>query len=332
MDFQRWKGKSYLAEKDFDATSLLEIVDLAKSLRAKTSSERTKHLEGKRIALVFEKDSTRTRCAFEVAAYRQGALTTYLGPTGSHLGREESVADTAKVLGRMYDAIAYRGFAQETVETLAQHSGMPVYNALTDQWHPTQSLADVMTMTDHATKALSEISFCFVGDGRNNVARSLLITGALLGMDVRICSPSALWPDSKTVAQAEEFARSCGARVLVSDNPEEALLGVDFIYSDVWLSMGEPKELMHSRVEMLAPYQVNKELLELVGHGNWRFMHCLPALHDRSTEAGSELGRLYGDSAFEVTDEIFNSERSIVFEQAENRLYTIEALMVATLS
>ncbi len=328
-----WSGKSYLAEKDHTAESLLDIIELAQSLRKKRAAGvEEQHLIGKKIALVFEKASTRTRCAFEVAAFEQGASTTYLGPTGSHLGKEESVKDSARVLARMYDAIAYRGFAQSTVEELSTYSQRPVYNALTDEWHPTQSLADVMTMMNHSASPLTQISFVFIGDGRNNVARSLLITGAMLGMDVRLCAPKELWPDAATISLANSFAAKSGARIKVDNDPKEALSNVEFVYTDVWLSMGESKELLGQRVELLSPYQVNSELAACVGHDDWKFMHCLPALHDGATKQGVELMERFGTAAFEVTNEIFESKNSIVFDQAENRLHTIKALLISTLS
>lgn len=333
MSNEAWRGKSYLAEKDYTGRSLLDIIELAQSLRQERADGlEEQRLIGKKIALVFEKASTRTRCAFEVAAFEQGASTTYLGPAGSHLGKEESVKDSARVLGRMYDAIAYRGFAQRTVEELSLYSQRPVFNALTDEWHPTQSLADVMTMMSHSTSSLSQISFVFVGDGRNNVARSLLITGAMLGMDVRICAPKELWPDAVTISLANDFAIESGARIKVDHDPKEALYNVEFVYSDVWLSMGESKELLGQRVELLSPYQVNSSLVEHTGRDDWKFMHCLPALHDETTLQGLELLERFGTTAFEVTDEIFESENSIVFDQAENRLHTIKALLVSTLS
>ncbi len=333
MDNKAWKGNSYLAEKDHSRESLLYLIELAQVLRQERSTGcESPRLKGKRIALIFEKASTRTRCAFEIAAFEQGALTTYLGPTGSHLGKEESVKDTARVLGRMYDAIAYRGFGQNTVEELSLYSQRPVYNALTDEWHPTQSLADIMTMMDHSSLPLNQISFVFVGDGRNNVARSLLVTGALLGMDVRICAPRELWPDAKTQSLAESFAVTTGARIRVDSDPKALLSNVEFVYTDVWLSMGESQELLEKRVEILAPYQVNSELTSFIGNDDWKFMHCLPALRDEMTTVGAELIKRFGPSAFEVTDEIFESTNSVVFDQAENRLHTIKALLVSTLS
>jgi len=332
MDTTRHPG-SLTKELDLDAKQFLGLLDRAAQLKAaKAAGAEDRLLEGRTIALVFEKDSTRTRCAFEVAAADQGARTTYLGPAGSHLGREESVRDTARVLGRMYDGIEFRGFAQETVETMADAAGVPVWNGLTDAWHPTQMLADVLTMTEHHPGPVQDISYCFTGDGRNNVARSLLVTGALLGMDVRITAPSHLQPPVDVVATARELAASSGARLLVTDDPAEGVAGADFVYTDVWVSMGEPQEEWDRRVPVLTPYRVTAELMAATGRPDARFLHCLPALHDRRTVLGRQVYDRYGLDGVEVTEEVFESARSVVFDQAENRLHTIKAVMVTALA
>ena len=332
MDTTRHPG-SLTKELDLDTKQFLGLLDRAAQLKAaKAAGAEDRLLEGRTIALVFEKDSTRTRCAFEVAAADQGARTTYLGPAGSHLGREESVRDTARVLGRMYDGIEFRGFAQETVETMADAAGVPVWNGLTDAWHPTQMLADVLTMTEHHPGPVQDISYCFTGDGRNNVARSLLVTGALLGMDVRITAPSHLQPPVDVVATARELAASSGARLLVTDDPAEGVAGADFVYTDVWVSMGEPQEEWDRRVPVLTPYRVTAELMAATGRPDARFLHCLPALHDRRTVLGRQVYDRYGLDGVEVTEEVFESARSVVFDQAENRLHTIKAVMVTALA
>ncbi|CAL9504607.1 Ornithine carbamoyltransferase, catabolic [Actinosynnema sp. ALI-1.44] len=324
---------SLLKELDLDQTAFLALVDAAAKLkRAKADGVEIPALTGKNIALVFEKSSTRTRCAFEVAAHDQGAHVTYLDPTGSHMGRDESVADTAKVLGRMFDGIEFRGFAQDTVELLADHAGVPVWNGLTDTWHPTQALADVLTMTEHHPGPVEEISFCFVGDGHNNVARSLLVTGALLGMDVRIAAPRELWPPDDVVAAARGLAETSGARVLVTDDPERGVAGVDFVYTDVWVSMGDSPQEWNTRVPLLLPYRVTERLMAATGNPAAKFLHCLPAVHDRSTAVGRQVHEGFGLDGAEVTDAVFTSDRSIVFDQAENRLHTIKAVLVAALA
>ena len=287
---------------------------------------------GRNIALIFEKDSTRTRCAFEVAAYDQGAHVTYLGPSGSQLGKKETIKDTARVLGRMFDGIEYRGFAQATVETLGEFAGVPVWNGLTDEWHPTQMLADMLTMQEHSTKHPTEIAYCYLGDARNNTARSLLVTGALLGMDVRIAAPAVLWPDPELVDEAKRIATTTGARITVTDDVGQAVRGVDFLYTDVWVSMGEPATTWAERIKLLLPYQVNAEVVAATGNPTVAFMHCLPALHNRDTATAEQLFEQTGLSEFEVTDEVFESPRSIVLDQAENRMHTIKAVMVATLA
>jgi ornithine carbamoyltransferase len=323
---------SLLKELDLDTKEFLALVELARELKhAKATGTEVRQLTGKNFALIFEKASTRTRCAFEVAAFDQGAHVTYLGPEGSHIGREESIPDTARVLGRMFDGIEYRGFAQDIVEQLADYAGVPVWNGLTDSWHPTQMLADVLTMTEHHPGPIDEITVCFLGDGRNNVARSLLVTGALLGVDVRICAPHALWPPDDVIAAARELAATTGARVLVTDSVPTAVEGADFVYTDVWVSMGEPAEQWAARVALLTPYRVTEDVMRLSGKADTRFLHCLPALHNRQTQIGERLFDQYGLDGAEVTDEVFESARSIVFDQAENRLHTIKAVMVSAL-
>ncbi|MCW2543215.1 MAG: ornithine carbamoyltransferase [Frankiales bacterium] len=324
---------SLLQETDLTKEQFLHLVHEASLLKAaKAGGTEQGRLTGKSIALVFEKDSTRTRCAFEVAAHDQGATVTYLGPGGSHLGRDESVVDTAKVLGRMFDGIEFRGFSQSSVEQLADHAGVPVWNGLTDAWHPTQMLADVLTMAEHHQGPLEDASFCFLGDGHSNVARSLLVTGALLGLDVRIAAPRDLWPPDDVVATAHELAATSGARVLVTEDVAEAVLGVDFVYTDIWVSMGEPPEVWAKRIPLLTPYQVNEALMASTGNPHTKLLHCLPAVHDRSTVLGEQLWTEFGIDGAEVTDAVFTSDASLVFDQAENRLHTIKALMVHALT
>ncbi len=325
-------GRSFLKELDFYPTEWLELLDLAATLKAeRLSGEETQRLEDSNIALIFEKASTRTRCAFEVAAHDQGAHVTYLDPAGSHLGHKESAADTARVLGRMYDGIEYRGFSQTTAETLAEFSGVPVWNGLTDRWHPTQSLCDLLTMREHSDKPIEEISFAFVGDAADNVANSLLVAGAMMGMDVRMVSPETLTNPTEVVVAAQKIADATGARITCTSDLEEGVEGVDFIYTDVWVSMGEPVGSWAERIAVLTAYQVNTAVLKLTGNPEVKFMHCLPAFHNRDTEVGEELFQQTGLTALEVTEEVFESPASIVFDQAENRLHTIKAVMVATL-
>ena len=325
-------GRSFLKELDFTPREWGSLLDLSAILKAeKLSGEENQRLEDVNIALIFEKASTRTRCAFEVAAHDQGAHVTYLDPAGSHLGHKESAADTARVLGRMYDGIEYRGFSQATAETLAEHAGVPVWNGLTDQWHPTQSLCDLLTMREHCAKPDSEISFAFVGDAADNVANSLLIAGAMMGMDVRMVSPASLTNPSAVLAEATKIARSTGARITCTSDLEEGVDGVDFVYTDVWVSMGEPVEAWSERIDLLTAYQVNAELLKMTRNPKVKFMHCLPAFHNRQTDVGEQLFQQTGLSELEVTDEVFESSHSIVFDQAENRLHTIKAVMVASL-
>ncbi|KUN81624.1 ornithine carbamoyltransferase [Streptomyces bungoensis] len=326
------RGRSYLSELDFTATEIHHLLDLAADLKAsKHTGTEQQRLTGKHIALIFEKTSTRTRCAFEVAAADQGARTTYLGPGDTHVGHKESIADTARVLGRMFDGIEYRGSGQSIVTELAAHSGVPVFNGLTDTAHPTQSLCDMLTMREHSTKPLNGISYCYLGDARNNMGNSLLSMGALLGMDVRIAAPESLWPDPALVAACREAAGRSGARLTLTQDVETAVRGADFLHTDVWVSMGEPAGTWRDRIEQLLPYQVNDKTLALTGNPDVKFMHCLPSLHDRRTRLGQELFGTHGLNGLEVTDDVFSSPASIVFDQAENRLHTIKAVLVATL-
>jgi ornithine carbamoyltransferase len=326
-------GRSFLKEMDFTSTELRYLLRLAEALKlAKYAGTEVKRLDGKEIALIFEKTSTRTRSAFEVAAYDQGAHVTYLDPSGSQMGHKESVADTASVLGRMYDAIEYRGNRQADVEALAAHAGVPVYNGLTDEWHPTQMLADFLTMHEASNKPFDGLAYAFVGDCRFNMGRSLLVMGALMGSDVRLAGPSELHPPKDVVDLATGIARRTGARIKVTDDAADAVSGVDFIHTDVWVSMGESKDVWTERVRLLRPYQVNTSLLDKAGNSAVKFMHCLPAYHDPTTVVGREIMDHTGmTSGLEVTGEVFDSETSIVFDQAENRLHTIKAVLVATL-
>jgi len=328
------RNRSLLTVQDYTQREFKYLLDLARDLkRAKYARTEQKHLEGKEICLIFEKTSTRTRCAFEVACYDQGANVTYLDPAGSQIGHKESFKDTARVLGRMYDAIEYRGSSQGGVEQLAKWAGVPVYNGLTDEYHPTQMIADVMTMREHSDKPLSEIKYAYVGDTRSNMGHSLMIAGCMMGMDVRICGPKQLWPDEAYVKIARELEARYGAKLTVSDDPAAAVRGVDFIHTDVWVSMGEAKDVWAERVKVLTPYQVNTALMEATGNPNVKFMHCLPAYHDPNTTVGREIMEHTGmTGGLEVTGEVFNSEASIVFDQAENRLHTIKAILVATLT
>jgi ornithine carbamoyltransferase len=326
------RNRSLCKELDFTPDELRFLIGLGTDLkRAKRAGTERPRLRGKNIALIFEKPSTRTRCAFEVAAYDQGAHVTYLGPTGTHVGHEESIKDTARVLGRMYDGIEYRGFGQDAVETLAAHAGVPVWNGLTDQWHPTQMLADMLTMSERSPKQLPEVAYCYLGDARNNTGRSLLVTGAMLGMDVRIAAPHPLWPAGELIAKAREIAADTGARVTVSEDVDEAVEGVDYLYTDVWLSMGEPPEQWDERIRLLHPYQVNGEVVKKTRNPDVGFLHCLPSLHNRDTVVGEQLYQRTGLNGLEVTDEVFESRNSLVFAQADNRMHTIKAVMVATL-
>ncbi|MFF9125281.1 ornithine carbamoyltransferase [Streptomyces sp. NPDC014889] len=326
-------GRHFLKELDFTEEEFRGLVGLAAELKAaKRAGTETPYLRGRNIALIFEKTSTRTRCAFEVAAADQGASTTYLDPSGSQMGHKESVRDTARVLGRMFDAIEYRGDSQDTVEELAAHAGVPVYNGLTDDWHPTQMLADVLTMTEHCAKPLRETAFAYLGDARFNMGNSYLVTGALLGMDVRLVAPKSYWPAQAVVDRARELADSSGARITLTESLDEGVRGADFVATDVWVSMGEPKEVWDERIEALAPYAVTMDVLRATGNPDVRFLHCLPAFHDLGTEVGREIHERHGRTSLEVTDEVFESAHSVVFDEAENRLHTIKAIMVATLA
>jgi ornithine carbamoyltransferase len=327
------RNRSLLKELDFTARELAYLLELAAALKtAKLAGTEVARLTGKEIALIFEKTSTRTRSAFEVAAYDQGAHVTYLDPSGSQIGHKESIADTARVLGRLYDAIEFRGAAQSAIEELAAHAGVPVYNGLTDQWHPTQMLADFQTMGEQARKPYHAISYCYMGDARNNTARSLLVMGAIMGSDVRICGPRQLWPPGDVQDVARERAAGSGARITLADDPDQALRGVDFVYTDVWVSLGEAKEIWRERVDLLRPYQVNRDAMAKTRNRAAKFMHCLPAFHDANTTVGREIIAEAGmEEGLEVTDEVFESPASVVFDQAENRLHTIKAVLVATL-
>lgn len=326
------KNRSLLTLRDYTPKEIRFLLKLAADLKAaKYAGTEVPQLRGKDIALIFEKDSTRTRVGFEVAAYDQGARVTYLGPTGSHIGHKETVKDTARVLGRIYDAIEYRGFGQGVVEELARWSGVPVYNGLTDEFHPTQILADFLTMSEHVEKPLHDVSFVFVGDAGNNMGDSLLIGGAKMGMDVRLCAPEACWPTKKIQDEAAAIAEQTGARITLTAEIDEAVRGVDFVYTDVWVSMGEPDEVWSQRIKLLHPYQVNAALMAKTRNPQARFMHCLPAFHNAETSVGAEIQRKFGLDAMEVTEDVFEGPASIVFDQAENRLHTIKAVLVATL-
>ncbi len=324
-------GRSFVKELDFSPDELAFLLHLSADLKAaKYGGYESPSLRGKEIGLIFEKSSTRTMTSFEVAAYDQGAHVTYLGPSGTQIGHKESMKDTARVLGRIFDGIEYRGFAQETVETLARHAGVPVWNGLTDEFHPTQTLADMLTMREHSTRPLSEVAYCFVGDARNNMGNSLMVAGCKFGMDVRLAAPSALWPDEDLVKASRAIAEETGARLLITDDVEEGVAGADFLYTDVWLSMGEDDSQWERRIELLRPYQVNADLVRSTGNPAVKFLHCLPAFHNRETEVGEQIYQRFGLDGMEVTDDVFESRHSIVFDQAENRLHTIKAVMVAT--
>src|SRR5262245_29235081 len=326
--------RDFLKELDFTRTELQYLLDLSRDLkRAKYAGTEVPRMRGKNVALIFEKTSTRTRCAFEVATYDQGGHVTYLDPNSSQIGHKESAGDTARVLSRMFDAIEFRGKAQTTVEELAEGSDVPVYNGLTNEWHPTQMLADFLTMSEHGDgRPIHEISYCFMGDGRFNMGRSLLVMGAIMGSDVRICAPRDLWPDKDVQDAANERAEESGARITLTDDPEEGLRGADFVHTDVWVSMGEPKDVWNARVKDLTPYQVNAKAMAATGKPRVKFMHCLPAFHDTRTTVGRDVAESTGlTGGLEVTDEVFSSAANIAFDQAENRLHTIKALMVATI-
>ena len=326
------KGRSYLKLDDFSQREMLYLLDLSRDLkRAKYSGTEQPLLKGKEICLIFEKTSTRTRCAFEVAAHDQGAHVTYLDPSGSQIGHKESMKDTARVLGRMFDAIEFRGSGQTNVEELAKFAGVPVYNGLTDDWHPTQMLADMLTMVEHSDKPRTQIAYAFLGDARNNMGNSLLVLGAMMGCDVRMVAPKENQPHDEVQEIAGRYAEQTGARLMVTDDIDAGVKGCDFVHTDVWVSMGEAKEVWESRIKLLSPYQVNMDLMKKTGNPTVKFMHCLPAFHDRHTTVGEEMFERFGLDGMEVTNEVFESERSIVFEQAENRLHTIKAVMVATI-
>ena len=329
---QNLHGRSFLKLLDFIPDEIRHLLQLAKALKmAKATGIELHRLAGKNIALIFEKDSTRTRSGFEVAAYELGAHVTYMGPTGTHIGHKESMKDTARVLGRFYDAIEYRGFAQSDAETLAQFSGVPVYNGLTDDFHPTQVLADLMTMTEFTHKHLSDITFCFLGDVGGNMGASLMVGAALIGMDIRLCGPKTLWPDPALLARCQGIASTTGGQITVTDDTTAATLGCDFIYTDVWVSMGEPDSVWADRIKLLTPYRVTAAVMAATGNPHTKFMHCLPAFHNRDTEVGEATFQKYGIDCMEVTDEVFESPASVVFDQAENRMHTIKAVLVATL-
>ncbi|MFE7038622.1 ornithine carbamoyltransferase [Streptomyces atratus] len=326
-------GRHFLKELDFTAEEFRGLIDLAAELKAaKKSGTEVQRLRGKNIALIFEKTSTRTRCAFEVAAADQGASTTYLDPSGSQLGHKESVKDTARVLGRMFDGIEYRGDSQAAVEELAAYGGVPVFNGLTDDWHPTQMLADVLTMAEHSEKPLERIAFAYLGDARFNMGNSYLVTGALLGMDVRIVAPKSYWPAEEIVTEARRLAGVSGATVTLTEDIAEGVKGADFVATDVWVSMGEPKEVWGERIETLAPYAVTMDVLRATGNADVKFLHCLPAFHDLGTKVGREIEAAHALTELEVTDEVFESTHSVVFDEAENRMHTIKAVLVATLA
>ena len=324
--------RSFLKLLDFTPEEIQFLLDLSFDLKkAKYDGTEQMRLKGKKIALIFEKTSTRTRCAFESAAFDQGAHVTYLGPSGSQIGHKESMKDTARVLGRMYDGIEYRGFGQTIVEELAAHAGVPVWNGLTDEFHPTQVLADFMTMLEHSDKPLNKISFCYLGDARNNMGNSLMAGAAKMGMDFRSAAPRACQPADDLVKKCREIAAETGAKITLTEDVAEAVRGVDFLYTDVWVSMGEPDSVWEERIGLLKPYQVNSEVIRLTGNPNVKFLHCLPAFHNRETKVGEEIYKKYGLDGMEVTEEVFESSHSIVFDEAENRMHTIKAVMVATL-
>ena len=326
------KNRSFLTLRDFDPKEIKYLLKLSAYLKtAKHNGTEKKKLKGRNIALIFEKASTRTRIGFEVAAYDQGAHVTYLGPSGTQIGYKESMKDTARVLGRIYDAIEYRGCGQDVVEVLAKYAGVPVYNGLTDQFHPTQVLADLLTMKEHGKKSLRQISFCFLGDAGNNMGDSLLIGGAKMGMDVRLCAPKACWPDKAIIDYANATAVKTGAKVSVTENVKDAVKGCDFLYTDVWLSMGEPEEKWAERIKLLKAYQINADVMKMTGNPKTKFMHCLPAFHNAETKVAKDIQSKFGLDAMEVTDDVFESPASIVFDQAENRMHTIKAILVATI-
>lgn len=326
------RNRHFLKLLDFTPQEIRFLLQLSVDLKkAKYSGTEQQMLKGKNIALIFEKASTRTRCAFEVAAFDQGAHVTYLGPSGSQIGNKESMKDTARVLGRMYDGIEYRGYGQDIVEELAAYAGVPVWNGLTNEFHPTQILADFLTMMEHSDKPLHQVSFAYLGDARNNMGNSLMVGAAKMGMDFRAAGPASAHPDPELVAKCREIAKETGAKITITEDAAEAVKGVDFLYTDVWVSMGEPDSVWVERIKTMLPYQVNKELVAKTGNPKVKFLHCLPAFHNRETKVGEEIFQKFGVPAMEVTDDVFESEMSIVFDEAENRLHTIKAVMVATL-
>lgn len=326
------RNRSFLKLLDFTPKEIKFLLDLSLDLKkAKYGGYEQQRLKGKNVALIFEKDSTRTRCAFEVAAFDQGALVTYLGPSGSQIGKKESMKDTARVLGRMYDGIEYRGYAQKTVEELAEYSGVPVWNGLTNEFHPTQILADFLTMMEHSDKPLNQVKFCYLGDARNNMGNSLMVGAAKMGMDFRAAAPKSVQPSKDLVAQCREIAKETGAKITITDDVAKAVKDCDFLYTDVWVSMGEPAEVWVERINLLKPYQVNMDVIKKTGNPKVKFLHCLPAFHNRETTIGEDIFQKFGLDGMEVVEEVFESEHSIVFDQAENRLHTIKAVMVATL-
>lgn len=326
------KNRNFLKLLDYSQEEITYLLELSLALKkAKKEGTEEKKMCGRNIALIFEKSSTRTRCAFEVAALDQGAHVTYLGPSGSQIGHKESMKDTARVLGRMYDGIEYRGYGQSVVEELGEYAGVPVWNGLTTEFHPTQILADFMTMLEHSEKGLDQISFAYLGDARNNMGNSLLVGAAKMGMDFRAVAPKSCQPEDLLVEQCREIAKNTGARITITEDVEEGVKGADFLYTDVWVSMGEPDEVWNERIELLKPYQVNMDVIKMTGKSNVKFLHCLPAFHNRETSVGEEIYMKFGLEAMEVTEDVFESEYSIVFDEAENRLHTIKAVMVATL-
>jgi ornithine carbamoyltransferase len=327
------KNRHFLKLLDFTPEEIRFLLELSLELKkAKYTGAEQPRLTGKNIVLIFEKDSTRTRCAFETAAFDQGASVTYLGPTGSQIGKKETMKDTARVLGRMYDGIEYRGFGQNIVEELAKYSGVPVWNGLTNEFHPTQVLADLLTMMEHSDKSLNQVAFAYLGDARNNMGNSLLIGAAKMGMDFRLVAPESVQPDPNLVGQAESIGEKTGAKIMLTEDLEKGVKGCDFLCTDVWVSMGEPEEVWKQRIELLEPYQVNKNTMDLTGNPKVKFLHCLPAFHNRDTAIGENIYQKFGLEAMEVTEEVFESEASIVFDEAENRVHTIKAVMVATLA
>ncbi len=326
------RNRHFLKELDFTPVEIQFLLNLAKDLKkAKYAGTEQQRLKGKNIALIFEKASTRTRCSFEVAALDQGAHVTYLGPSGSQIGVKESMKDTARVLGRIYDGIEYRGYGQNIVEELAEYAGVPVWNGLTNEFHPTQTLADFMTMLEHCKKPLNKIAFCFMGDAKNNVANSLMVGAAKMGMDYRAVGPKSCLPSAELVKECQDIAKETGAKITLTDDVAKGVKGVDFIYTDVWVSMGEEESIWAERIKLLMPYQVNSKVLELTQNPEVKFLHCLPAFHNRDTKTGEKIFQTYGLNGMEVTEDVFESKHSIVFDEAENRLHTIKAVMVATL-